>query len=315
MRITQRSTFELSVHMRPRYISTRQDTVKSKPRRAGRSNDVHEVYGAARTLDMTSEFDAAASTALTIFGEDSPLKPLVEQYGKTTADALGKHAERWFQRRIDRLWNAAQERVCHSGRDWTEPRVQAAIEITKHGVAEERHDLREAYENLAARSMTEDEWEHDYEEYARRLSRLKPGDISVLCAVRSHSMLFGDFHLVQVDLLAENVTSTRTDHSGNERTIITSSLLLDSSETAQLELMGSIDRLVVNRLLLVGIFDVAEGHVSTATTGQNIDWPFTMGDNVPRPDLTAVSVAPSQVGVDFLTHIADLEPIDQPEDA
>ena len=43
--------------------------------------------------------------------------------------------------------------------------VQAAIEITKHGAAEERPDLREAYENLAARSMTEDEWENDYEEF------------------------------------------------------------------------------------------------------------------------------------------------------
>lgn len=265
------------------------------------------------TADVSSEAELAGEVVLEIFDENSPLKPLAEQFGRSTADALTKQGQRWFWKGANDLWNSARDRVSRSGRTPKDPRVEAAIEITKHGAAEERQDLREAYENLAARSMTEDEWGHDYEEYARRLSRLKSGDIDVLGNVRDHSNLMADVHLVQVDLIPKSNTSTYTDFPGHERTVVTSQPIVESSDTARLELMGTIDRLVSNRLLLVGISDMSDRLEGTATTGQNIDWPFSMNDNVLTPDLSLISVAPTQVGIEILKHVANLEQADRSE--
>lgn len=121
--------------------------------------------------------------ALEIFGEGGPLKPFAEEFGTSATDALARKGERWFWSRVGSLWRSARDRVSHSVPTPRESRVNAAIEITKHGAAEERRDLLEAYENLAALSMTDEEWDHDYEEYAQKLSMLQSGDIDMLRAI------------------------------------------------------------------------------------------------------------------------------------
>lgn len=127
---------------------------------------------AEETVGVSSEIEPAGEAALAILGEDSFVKALAEDIGKSTMDALARRVTRWAGEGARSLWTRACGHVRRSGRAPTEPRVQAAIEITKYGAAEERPDLRGAYENLAARSMTEDEWEHDYEEYVRQLGTL-----------------------------------------------------------------------------------------------------------------------------------------------
>ena len=250
--------------------------------------------------------------ALAIFGEDGPLRPLGEQFGKEFMDSLTQRGSRWFWNRTRSLWTGARERVSRSGRTPKGPRVTAAIEITKHGAAEQRRDSRDAYENLAARAMTEEEWDHDYEEYARKLSLLQSGDIRVLRTVRENSRLFSDPSLMPVAFLAEGSARTYADRSGKQRTIARLDYLAESSEMARWELMGAIDRLAENDLLLRQNLDSEDGRTRRQAGG----WPFVMGDDpVLTLDLDAVGVAPTPLGIALLQHIADLEPLDEEEDA
>ena len=187
------------------------------------------------------------------------------------------------------MWNAARERVRKSGRVWREPRVKAAIELTKHGASEERPDLREAYENLAARSMTEDEWEHDYEEYARWLSKLQSGDIAILRSIN------------------EKTTPTLEEKRDGHLRFLEMPDLIKSTGNTMTRDMEVVDRLEANGLLIV-------------RSGVRI---HEMGERQPGnwsiPEHTGIhlkyfSVFPNPRGIALIEHIANLKPRDHPDD-
>ena len=260
---------------------------------------------------MSDEVKLPENGGLAFFGRDNPVRPIIEEALGSAGEAIGRQLQRFVVEHGIKLWQNAWTRVKKSGRTPKGPRVTAAIEITKHGAAEERRDFRDAHENLAARAMTEEEWDHDYEEYARKLSLLQSGDIRVLRTVRENSRLFGDLSLIPVAFLAEGSARTYADRLGKQRTITRLDYLAESSEMARWELMGAIDRLAENDLLLRQNLDSEDGGTGKQAGG----WPFVMGDDpVLTLDLDAVGVAPTPLGIALLQHIADLEPLDEEED-
>ena len=235
---------------------------------------------------MSGEVEPAVDAALAIFGENDLLRPLAESFGESAADALAQQGRTWFQKGVTTLWSSARKRVVQSKRIPKTPRVQAAIEISKHGVAEERPDLREAYENLAARSMTEDEWGHHYEEYSQRISKLQSGDITILRAVDEE---------------------TRIEHEATSTGILvfmTFTRLKRHVNMTMTDIMDSVDRLEANGLLIVRTSRGERQQGSWCIEGNNSD-----------VSLDAFSLLPRPRGAALLDHIADLEPHDQPDPA
>ena len=237
-----------------------------------------------RTYALSSEVDPAA--VLAIIGDDSPLKPLVEQFGNSARDALAQRATSWFENRVKSLWHTAGERVSKSRRTPTAPRVQAAIEITKHGAAEERRDLRDAYENLAARSMTEDGRDHTYEEYARKLSKLHSGDLAILCCVNEE-------------------TKPNRSQVGEVLRLRSLADLMGSADTTEPKFLGAIDRLELNGLLQISAYHRESNSYSTRSAG---NWCSDAADSV-HLDLFRAIITP--LGIALLQHVADLDPIDK----
>lgn len=251
---------------------------------------------------MSSDIEPAVEAALAIFGEDGPLRPLSDQFGKSTSDALAQYGTRWFEKRASSLWNSARKRVSKSGRTPQKPRVQAAIEITKHGAAEERPDLRVAYENLAARSMTQDGWSDSYEEYARKLSGLQAGDISLLSAMYEDERVKRAIDAGKND---QRKTSTSTMEA------FRASEIRDISKMAEDKAMGAIDRLELNGLLQVRAIP-SSGGASLHPPVQNTREPgvWFKGTTVGIDNFVA---ALTPLGVDLIEHIADLKPLDNQE--
>lgn len=246
---------------------------------------------------MSSETDPLAEAIPAIFGENSLLKPHAEQFGKSLSDALAKYGTRWFWNRANELWKSGHLRVSGSGRIPWKPRRQAVIEITKHGAAEERPELREAYENLAARAMTEDEWEHDYEEYARKLSALLPGDIRLLHAI----------YAAEKDKYAREAGS----HGPENNSTFTpqSHRISEIAAIANLDgykLMGAVDRLEENNLLQIRPFPKSGG-VAVHPPQQDTRIPglWFKGTAV---DISSFLAALTALGVELIEHVTDLEP-------
>ena len=224
---------------------------------------------------------AAVADSLAIFVDDGPLKLLAEHFGRSAVDALTQRGARWFENRARSLWRSASKRVSSSGRIPKHPRFAAAIEITKHGAAEERSDLRKAYEILAARSMTDDEWDHDYEEYAQRLSKLQSGDIDMLRAIHEKTKPGGEF------------TST-------ESFIFLSLLdLMKHVDTEKIRVMDIVDRLEANGLLIV-----------RTESGERQPGNWCVAGNI-GISLQYFSVLPNPRGIVLIEHIDNLEPLDK----
>ena len=224
-------------------------------------------------------------SALEIFGDESPIKPLAEEFGRSATDALARKGERWFWNRVGSLWSSARDRVSQSGRSPKEPRVNAAVEITRHGAAEERRDLRQAYEILAARSMTDDEWDHDYEEYVQTLSKLQSGDIEMLRDIHEkakhdgESTSTGSFIFLPLPDLIKHVDSA-------------TSIVMDI-----------VDRLEANGLLIVR---------TESGERQPGNWCVTGNIGI---GLQYFSVLPKPRGIVLLEHIDDLEQLDKTAEA
>ena len=171
-----------------------------------------------------------------------------------------------------------------SGRTLRKPRVKAAIEITKHGAEEERSDLRDAYENLAARSMTEDGRDQNYEEYARRLSQLDSGDLEVLRCIEGRTMPQFERHKV---LEFQDL-----------------SVLRHSADTTVFEFLACIDRLEFNSLLQVNTSDRTSGRLSVRNPGV---WSI---DGVNYVDLRSFYAIITPLASALLEHVADLETLE-----
>ena len=219
--------------------------------------------------------------ALALFGEDGPLGHVCERFGESAAEGLARRGERWFWTRAENLWNSARERVSKSGRTPKNPRVNAAISITRHGAAEERRDLREAYENVAARSMTEDHWDSTYEEYVATLSALQSGDISVLKYVLNETKPAPHEKL--------RVWRPRSVQD-----------LMSYDEMTELEFLDVIDRLESSNLVQVSVFDIASSKRSARTMG---DWTGTDQNSV---DLSLFQVIVAPLGSALLKHTSEL---------
>lgn len=234
---------------------------------------------------MSGEVEPAVEAALAIFGDEYPLKPLAERFGKSMSDALAQYGTRWFWRRANDLWKSAQVRLSTSDRTPTNPRVQAATDITEHGAAEERRDLREAYENLAARSMTEEERDHDYEGYVQILRALKSGDIAVLRAMRDDA-----------------IDSEHAVHSGLSKFIplLILNRLVDSTFT---NVMDRVDRLEAKELVTVRINSKLSRFKSRIR--QPGEWSV---EDLKHDQEFEFGVSLKPRGVVFLEHIADLDP-------
>ena len=252
--------------------------------------DARSRLRAQRADELSEEIELVGEGAHAILGEESPLRQLGGRFAKSAEDALTQRAARWFENRGKRLWNSALGRVRGSGRTPTEPRVQAAIEITKHGAAEERPDLCEAYENLAARSMTEDEWEHDYEEYVQILSKLQSGDIAMLRSICEKTM-----------------PTTKDTREGNLRGMAMLDLV-KSTDLKMTKAMGAVDSLEANGLLIVRV----DGPQTEGEERQPGNWIVKENMGV---HLGHFTVLPNPRGIALLEHIADLDTPNQPADA
>ena len=249
---------------------------------------------------MADEENVVGS-ALAIFGDDSPLRPIAEQFGKSTADSLARHGTGWFWNRVGGFWSSARQRVSKSGRKPKTPRATAAIEITKHGAAEERPDLHDAYENIAARAMTEDEREDDYEEYVHTLSQLQAGDINVLREVTKSRLSSSNPNEIAILIALPEIADRlmeRPDELDEDPQL---------SRTRQLQkLLASFDRLQGNNL------------VNVRLTSSASDSPRQPGDwfvrDVATLDIGQFHLAAMPLGFDLVDHIADLEPVDEAAD-
>ena len=248
---------------------------------------------------MSTDFQPLGEGALAIFGEDIDLKPIAEQFGKSMSDAFAQYGTRWFGKRAGSLWNSAWERVRKSGRTPQKPRLKAAIKITEHGAEEERPDLREAYENLAARSMTHDGWSDSYEEYARKLSGLQVGDIGLLSAMYEAERVKR-----AIDAGKNDQRKTRT----STMEAFKASEIRGISKMAENKAMGAIDRLELNGLLQVRAIP-SSGGLSRNPPTQDTREPgvWFKGTTV---GMGYFVVALTPLGVDLIEHIADLKPLD-----
>lgn len=224
-------------------------------------------------------------SALEILRDDSPLKPLAEEFGRSATDALARKGERWFWGRVGSLWCSARNRVSQSGRSPKDPRVTAAVEITRHGAAEERRDLRQAYEVLAARSMTDDEWDHDYEEFVQTLSKLQSGDIDMLRRIHEKTK-----QVAETTSIGSLIFLPLPD-------------LVSHVDSATSIVMDTVDRLEANGLLIVR---------TEAGERQPGNWCVTGNVGI---GLQYFSVLPRPRGIVLIEHIDDLEPLDKTPEA
>ena len=237
---------------------------------------------------MSSETEPVVEAALAIFGDNIPLRQLAERFGTSVSDALAQYGTRWFCNRAIDLWKSARARVSRSGRTPTTPRAQAAIRITEHGAAKERRNLREAYENLAARSMTEDERDHDYEGYVHMLRGLQSGDIDILRAIHAKSkrgekaLFTGRSIFLPLRDLNRCVDATITN------------------------IMDSIDRLEASRLVTVRI--ESRSIQIESKVRQPGEWCIE-GSSDDHQGYFSVLLKPR--GTVLLEHIADLDPLDE----
>ena len=184
---------------------------------------------------MTAGPDPLVDTALSVLSDEGALKSLADNFTSRTADALVRKLAAWSWNRAKSLWSAAEQRVRESGRIPKYPRVEALLEITSYGASEERPQLREAFENLAARAITDDEWDHDYEEYAHKLSKLRPEAITLLDTINSR--------IKTKSMLAEG--------TGFGPEIPRVSEVAEGLGMSNLEVMGTIDRLEMTGLVQV----------------------------------------------------------------
>ena len=228
-----------------------------------------------------AEGTESAEYALALFGEDGPLAYVSERFGKSAAEGLARRGESWFWTRAENLWNSARERVSKSGCTPKTPRVNAAIAITRHGAAEERRDLREAYENIAARSMTEDHWDSTYEEYVATMTALQSGDIVILSYILNETK----------PAAHERLTVWRP-RSVQE--------LMSYEDMTELEFLGAVDRLESSSLVQVSVYDIATSKRSTRTVG---DWTGTDQNSV---DLSLFQVIVTPLGSELLKHTSEL---------
>lgn len=208
---------------------------------------------------------------------DESAKHLVENFAKRAGDALARDLGSRFSKRVKCLWTTATERQRRSGRTFKRPRDEAVITISKHGGSEERLELRDAYVNLAARAMTEDEWDHDFEAYAEKLSTLRPGDISILALI------------------------VEVNDAGEATGFVSVSRVSELRALSEHQVMGAIDRLEKNELAQV-VYDSADmSHQSNRAPGEWFCY-VTNGIN------TAIyKVAPTVLGTELLHHVAALE--------
>ena len=229
---------------------------------------------------MTTGPDPLVDTALSVLSDEGALKSLADDFTSRTADALVRKLAAWSWNRAKRLWSAAEQRVRESGRIPKYPRVEALLEITRYGASEERPQLRDAFENLAARAMTDDEWDHDYEEYAHKLSRLRPKDITLLDTINSRM----------------KTKSNLAEGTGFAPEIPRVSEVAEGLGMSNLELMGIIDRLEITGLVQV----IHENLQYARGPGVWFD-PESGGLEVSR-----YSVAPTVLGLELLQHVSSI---------
>ena len=232
---------------------------------------------------MTSGPDSTLDSALSILSDDGPLKTLAEDFARHTSDVLVRRLEGWFWNRAKTLWDAAKRRVHGSGRVPKSPRVEAFLAITKLGASEERPDIRDAFENLAARAMTDDELDHNYEQYALNLSRLDSEDISVLSIINR----------------AKQIRDENPGGSDFEAQIPQVSAIAEEFDLDPHELMGAIDRLEKNALVQVIVLVSGYGE---RVPGIWVDR-SALGIRI-----SSFAVAPTALGIDLLHHIESLGP-------
>lgn len=214
---------------------------------------------------------------MTVFGSDEPLRFLVEGFTKRAVDALARELGDRFSRRVKRLWIAARKRADQSGRTIRRPRDEALLAITRHGGSEERPELHDAYVNLAARAMTEDEWGHDFETYAEKLSKLRSGDIAILRSI------------------------AEANDAGLASGFVSVSRISEVYRLSPHQLMGAIDRLEKNELAQV-VYDLGTQNVqSTRSPGV---WFDGVSGGI---DTQRHLVAPTVLGTELLCHIDDIE--------
>jgi len=230
---------------------------------------------------LTTGPDAVVDSALALLGDDGPLGSLREDFTKRTADALVRKLANWSWNRSKSLWNTAARRVTGSGRMPKSPRVEAFLEITKYGASEERPDLREAFENLASRAMTDEEWDHDFEHYAQKLSKLRSGDLVVLSHINRL--------MIERDKAAMG--------SGVSSQFPSVSQVSEYSHLDKRELMGTVDRLEVNELVQV----VHQNMQFTRVPGVWFD-PSSGGISI-----RSYQIAPTVLGTELLGHIVGLD--------
>ena len=129
--------------------------------------------------------------------------------------------------------------------------------------------------------MTDDERDHDFEVYADKLSKLRPGDIGILSNINDAK--------TNRDIKAKDTGFASEIPSVSE---VSESFHLDAHH-----LMGAIDRLETNELVQV----VHQNLQVTRVPGVWFD-PASGGLGISR-----YSVAPTILGVDLLQHVVSID--------
>ncbi len=138
--------------------------------------------------------------------------------------------------------------------------------------------------------MTEDEWEHDYEEYVQSLSKLQSGDIAMLRSIH------------------EKTTPILEEKREGNLSFLKMLDLTEATSKTMTKAMEIVDRLEANGLLIVRV------SARDIQSGERQPGNWTVPENMDIY-LGHFRVLPNPRGIALLEHIADLEPQDQLDDA